>query len=131
MHYLDDAAVLRDDRGVSGGFGSSQPFVILGDLNAPPDQDDVGFAGGAAIAQLLGDPRIQDPPSITGRPTAFFQRGTRADYVLPSAALRVLDGAVVWPDSASDPAGAARAALASDHRLVWLDLALPLLEPQR
>ena len=125
-HYLDADAAIRDDRGTPGGLRSGQAFVILGDLNAPPDQTESHYGDGPAISQLLGDPRIQDPSQITGRPTAFFRAGTRADYVLPSAAIRVLDGAVVWPDPASDSVGAARAAIASDHRLVWLDLALPL-----
>jgi len=126
VRYLDNDGALYDDRGVYGGLGADRAFVILGDLNAPPDQEDSHYGNGPAIRQLLDDPRIQDPPQVTGRPTAFFQRGTRADYVLPAASLRVLDGAVVWPDSTVDAAGATRAALASDHRLVWLDLALPL-----
>jgi hypothetical protein len=126
VRYLDNDRALYDDRGVYGGLGADRAFVILGDLNAPPDQEESHYGNGPAIRQLLDDPRIQDPPQVTGRPTAFFQRGTRADYVLPAASLRVLDGAVVWPDSTVDAAGAARAALASDHRLVWLDLALPL-----
>lgn len=126
VHYLDNHAALYDDRGRTGGLGADRAFVILGDLNAPPDQVDSHYGNGPAIRQLLDDARIQDPPQVTGRPTAFFQRGTRADYVLPSASLRVLDGAVVWPDSTRDPEGAARATTASDHRLVWLDLALPL-----
>jgi len=126
VHYLDNSAALYDDRGMTGGLRADRAFVILGDLNAPPDQVDSHYGNGPAIRQLLDDPRIQDPPQITGRPTAFFQRGTRADYVLPSASLRVLDGAVVWPDSTVDAAGAAQATMASDHRLVWLDLALPL-----
>jgi endonuclease/exonuclease/phosphatase family metal-dependent hydrolase len=124
-HYLDNSAAIRDDRGVTGGLAAGRSFVILGDLNAPPDQPDSQYGNGPAIRQLLDDARIQDPPQVTGRPTAFFNRGTRADYVLPAASLRVLDGGVVWPDSTTDAAGAARAATASDHRLVWLDLALP------
>ncbi len=126
VHYLDNTTALTDDRGIAGGLGADRAFVILGDLNASPDQIDSHYGNGPAIRQLLDDPRIQDPPQLTGRPTASFQRGTRVDYVLPNAALRVLDGAVVWPDSTNDAAGAARATTASDHRLVWLDLALPL-----
>jgi endonuclease/exonuclease/phosphatase family metal-dependent hydrolase len=124
-HYLDDSPVIRDDRGASGGLARGHAFVILGDLNAPPDQVESHYGDGPAISQLLGDSRIQDPAQVTGRPTAFFRAGTRADYVLPSTAIRVLDGGVVWPDSTTDPAGEARAGRASDHRLVWLDLALP------
>lgn len=126
VHYLDNHPALRDDRGATGGLPSGRPFVILGDLNASPEQLESHYGNGPAIRQLLDDPRIQEPPQHTGRPTAVFLQGTRVDYVLPAASLRVLDGAVVWPDSIADPAGAARAALASDHRLVWLDLALPL-----
>ena len=124
-HYLDSSEAIRDDRGMTGGLARGGAFVILGDLNAPPDQTESHYGDGPAITQLLGDPRIQDPPQITGRPTAFFRAGTRADYLLPSAAIRVLDGGVVWPDSTTDRVGAARAGRASDHRLVWLDLALP------
>ena len=125
VRYLDDDRAITDDAGVRGGLREGAAFVIAGDLNAPPDQVDSNYDGRPAIMQLLDDPRIQDPPQVTGRPTAFFNRGTRADYVLPAAWLTVRDGAVVWPDSLQDAAGAARAALASDHRLVWLDLARP------
>lgn len=126
VRYLDGSPAIRDDRGTAGGLPSGQAFVILGDLNAPPDQAESSYDGVAAITQLLRDPRIQDPPQLTGRPTADFRGGTRVDYVLPSAGLRVLDGGVVWPDSTAEAAGAALAALASDHRMVWVDLALPL-----
>jgi endonuclease/exonuclease/phosphatase family metal-dependent hydrolase len=135
-HYLDSGTAIRDDRGVAGGLAAGAAFVILGDLNAPPDQVESHYGSGPdesgpAIMQLLRDPRIQDPVAITGRPTAFFNAGTRADYVLPSATLRVLGGDVVWPDSTLQPAAARRAAIASDHRLVWLDLALPFSAPKR
>lgn len=126
VHYLDGSPAIRDDRGMTGGLPAGRHFVILGDLNAPPEQTESRYNGGPAIRQLLGDPRVQDPPPLTGRPTASFNNGTRADYVLPSRWLRVLDGGVVWPDSTTDAAGAALATLASDHRLVWIDLALPL-----
>jgi endonuclease/exonuclease/phosphatase family metal-dependent hydrolase len=109
--------------------GPDAAFVVLGDLNAPPDAEGPRYGpdGAAAIAQLLGHPAIQDPPQLTGRPTATFgPRGTRADYLLPSVALKVLDGGVVWPDSLTDRIAAQRVASASDHRMVWLDLALPL-----
>ena len=125
VRYLDGDSAIVDDAGVRGGLRAGAAFVIAGDLNAPPDQVESNYDGRPAIMQLLDDARIQDPPPVTGRPTAFFRSGTRADYVLPAAWLTVQDGAVVWPDSLQDPAGAARAARASDHRLVWLDLALP------
>jgi endonuclease/exonuclease/phosphatase family metal-dependent hydrolase len=128
-HYLDNSPDIRDDRGRFGGRASASSFVILGDLNAPPDQVESHYGDGPAIMQLLNDPRIQDPPQISGHATAFFRQGVRADYVLPAAGLRVLDGGVVWPDSTTDAAGAARAAVASDHRLVWIDLGVPFRRP--
>jgi hypothetical protein len=126
VRYLDGSPAIRDDRGAAGGLPNARAFVILGDLNAPLEGAESSYDGVVAIGQLLGDPRVQDPPQLTGRPTASFRGGTRVDYALPRAGLRVLDGGVVWPDSTADAAGAALAALASDHRMVWVDLALPL-----
>ena len=52
------AAYIYDDAGQRGGLGRGQDFVIAGDQNADPvDGDSVD----AAIDQLLGHPRIQDP----------------------------------------------------------------------
>jgi hypothetical protein len=51
----------------------------------------------------------------------------RVDYVLPSADLEVCGSGVFWP-AADDPAFALvndDAAASSDHRLVWVDIALP------
>lgn len=59
------------------------------------------------------------------RLTAAWLGGRRVDYLLPSAGLEVVGGGVFWPDPGRDPEGAALAAAASDHRLVWLDLRLP------
>jgi len=57
----------------------------------------------------------------------------RVDYVLPSRPLRVLDAGVFWPPS-SDPLSRLTGVFdrqytngfpSSDHRLVWVDLAVP------
>lgn len=125
IRYLDGAPALRDDRGLGGGFGRQAPFLIAGDLNADPSGGEAALDGRAAIAQLLEDPRIQDPEPLQGVPTASFGGGLRVDYLLPSAGLTVLDGGVWAPDPASEPDAAAAASAASDHRLVWLDLAWP------
>jgi hypothetical protein len=45
--------------------------------------------------------------------------------VLPDRRLTVVNGGVLWPHPTEDPHGAVLAAAASDHRLVWLDLAGP------
>ena len=124
--YLGGSDAIVDDAGRHGGLVTGAPFVILGDLNASPDQQPPHYDDGPAIAQLLGHPDIQDPPGHQGRATAFFNRPSRPDYVLPARGLTILDSGVFWPDSTSDPAGAALAAAASDHRLVWVDLGLPL-----
>jgi endonuclease/exonuclease/phosphatase family metal-dependent hydrolase len=139
-HYLDGHGALRDDAGVSGGWRGA-PFVVAGDLNADPTRYEISFQGQTAIGQLLEHPAVHDPvellrsggareASAAREPldemnTAAFLGGRRVDYLLPDRRLEAVDGGVYWPDPAIDPEGAARAALASDHRLVWLDLAGP------
>ena len=121
-----------------GGLPATAPFVIVGDLNADPDDGD-SLPG--SIRQLLSHPaiRTQPVPASAGAPeraraygiprqgaiathTGDFgpRSGTlRIDYVLPSQRLQVRDSAVFWPDSAS---AEARFADGSDHHLVWADL---------
>ncbi len=130
---------LCDDDGRCGGLPAQARFVLVGDLNADPDD---GESVPGAIAQLLAHPRVDarfvprsegavQQAAAYGLPrkgdvashTGDFgpQTGTlRLDYVLPSRGWRVLDGGVYWPvpgTLADDPT------TASDHRLVWLDLA--------
>ncbi len=50
----------------------------------------------------------------------------RVDYVLPRRNMRILDAAVFWPlsdDPAFEPVGVFPFP-GSDHRLVWIDIAL-------
>jgi len=138
---------IYDDEGGTGGLKPGESFVILGDQNADPlDGDSVA----AAIDQLLDHPRITDPmPTSAGAAEAAVLQGganlahegdpaldtadfndnpapgnLRADYVLPSRDLRVLDSAVFWPVQA-DPLSALTGTFpfpSSDHRLVWVDL---------
>lgn len=140
--YLDDSPYLYDDRGVSGGYGSSTPFLIAGDLNARPDATDAIYDGIPSVMQILDHPRVQEtgpmltsqggvgdremgPPSFPERSTAVFSGGWRIDYLLPSTTVTVLDGGVFWPSETEDPEGAAWAEEASDHRLLWLDVVVP------
>jgi hypothetical protein len=136
-----------DDEGTTGALKPGESFVILGDQNADPlDGDSVD----AAIQQLLDHPRITDPlPTSDGAVEASAVQGganlthegdpaydtadfndnpapgnLRADYVLPSKDLRVLDAGVFWPVQA-DPLSALTGTFpfpSSDHRLVWVDL---------
>ncbi|MBY6139593.1 endonuclease/exonuclease/phosphatase family protein [Leisingera daeponensis] len=97
------------------------PFVIAGDANLDPEH---GEGHKAAIRSLLADPRLQDPRPQSpqgGTATVEWQNAgpMRVDYVLASAELTVTGGGVVWPDGPDDPA-----AIASRHRLVWVDLLL-------
>lgn len=138
---------IYDDAGMTGGLKPGESFVILGDQNADPlDGDSVD----AAIQQLLEHPRITDPmPASEGAvEAAMLQAGAnlahrgdprfdtadfndnpapgnlRADYVLPSRDLRVLDAGVFWPVQA-DPLSALTGTFpfpSSDHRLVWVDV---------
>ncbi len=134
--YLDERAChhyMVDDNGKAGGLSAGQahpPFVVVGDLNASVEGGEAITSG---IASLLGHPRIQDPrparlsSGLTGaarRYTASW--GMRADYVLPDAQhFKVLDAGVFWPE-VTDPRHTLIASRqqSSDHRLVWVDLAL-------
>ncbi|MFN6952647.1 MAG: endonuclease/exonuclease/phosphatase family protein [Albidovulum sp.] len=123
----------------------SGPFVLLGDANLDPVDGD-GRAD--ALTALLSDPRLQDPrpTSPGGVAAASAQAGAnvsqagdpaldtadwpdaggpgnlRVDYVLPSSDLFIKEAAVWWP--APDAPGAATAAAASRHRLVYVNIAL-------
>nr|WP_305889004.1 endonuclease/exonuclease/phosphatase family protein [Parvularcula maris] len=148
------ADYLMDDQGRRGGLERGAFFLIAGDLNADPSDGDV-VAGRSerAIEQLLGHPLIQDPQpkSAGGADAARRQGGTnerhqgdpaldtgdfndryagnlRIDYVLPSANLHVVDAGVFWP-AENEPlyrlTGPGYPPVSSDHRLVWVDIALP------
>lgn len=140
---------LVDDDGARGGLEAGADFVILGDLNADP-VDGNGFR--SRIRALLADPLLHQavsrgrlrPASAGARRLRTFEprrghpgywthvNGLRLDYVLPGAGLRALASGVHWPTPEQDEAGwfwrgqgrPARRALGSDHRLVWVDIAL-------
>jgi len=117
------AGYIYDDHGVAGGIAPDAAFVIVGDLNADPDEGD-SFDN--AIDQLLSHPRIDSgfvPTDAAGLSDDTATFGLRADYVLPSAGLGVGGGGVFAP-AFIEPGGVA-AAFASDHRLVYLDVAVP------
>lgn len=139
-----------DDAGHGGGLARGASFVIAGDMNSDPlDGDSVD----GAIQQLLDSPRIDAgsaPQSAGATEAAALQGGAnathlgdprfdtadfsdsapgnlRADYVLPSKNLRVVDAAVFWPVQA-DPDSALTGVFpfpSSDHRLVRVDVRVP------
>jgi hypothetical protein len=141
---------------VFGGLKPGEKFVIAGDQNSDPlDGDSIP----GSIQQLLDNPRINTtvtPESPGGPQQALLQGGAntthrsdprfdtadfadgapgnlRADYVLPSRNLRIVDAAVFWP-LANDPlfglVGVFTPSLpggfpSSDHRHVWVDVMVP------
>jgi len=134
-----------DDRGRRGGLADRSHFVIVGDLNADPNDGD---SRTGAVQQLLAHPRINTehvPASQGGLTAAKLQgqanqthRGAaehdtadfsdqisgnlRVDYVLPSNELEIKSAGVFWPRENEEGADAIQA---SDHRLVWIDLKIP------
>lgn len=144
---------IYDDAGNFGGLEAGSSFVIMGDQNADPFDGD---STENAIQQFLDNPLINTsvtPASEGGTEQAELQGGAnlshegnpafdtadfadstpgnlRADYVLPSQDLEIVDAAVFWPES-SDPlfnlVGTFNPSLpggfpSSDHRLVWADV---------
>ncbi|HET6832874.1 MAG TPA: endonuclease/exonuclease/phosphatase family protein [Acidimicrobiales bacterium] len=146
---------IYDDAGKRGGLTPGARFVIAGDQNADPlDGDSV--PGAAQL--LLEHPRVNTsvvPASDGGVDAAERQGGAnlthrgdpaldtadfadsapgnlRVDYVLPSRPLRFVDAAVFWP-TADDPLFRLVGDFpfpSSDHRLVWIDVAVPSGPPR-
>lgn len=123
-----DANYMVDDAGNAGSLSALERFIVLGDLNADPNEGD---SYGDAIGQLLEHPAIDASllPASNGAleatndpdDTAVF--GLRADYVLPSKwGLRVEQGSVFWPVEADVLRPLVEEGASSDHRLVWMDL---------
>jgi hypothetical protein len=138
------AEYLVDDAGRAGGLQEGDHFVIAGDLNADP-LDGASFE--QAIHQLLEHDRVQaiQPSSGGAVELAGIQQGKntehqsdpafdtgdfgdenvgnlRADYVLPSKTLNVVQHGVVWPPTGEPLSDAVTA---SDHRMVWVDIDVP------
>nr|WP_242036530.1 esterase-like activity of phytase family protein [Leptolyngbya sp. FACHB-321] len=144
---------IYDDRDRSGGLAAGSRFVLMGDQNADPNDGD---SYDNAILQLLQNPDVNTntaPTSLGGPEQSRLDGGKnlehrgnpafdtadfgdaltasgnlRADYVLPSASLDIVDAAVFWPTT-SDPLyylvgdrQSFAATPASDHSLVWVDV---------
>lgn len=138
-----DKPWLCDDAGKCGGLAPDARFVIAGDYNADPA--DGGSLPGT-IQQLLEHPRVlphaaprsdgaaadalanpanASHKSSPAHDTASFgaRNGNyRVDYVLPSVGLSVQASGVFWPRAGETGADWLQA---TDHRMVWVDLAAP------
>ncbi|MEO1497733.1 MAG: endonuclease/exonuclease/phosphatase family protein [Planctomycetota bacterium] len=131
-----------DDAGRAGSLAVGARYVVLGDLNADPND---GNGRPEAIRRLLavtGDPAPRSAGGVkasrafaqlngahTGDPGmdtgAFGPDGhgnLRIDYALPCPELRVVRTGVYWP---IDDEPGADAVTASDHRMVWVDIESP------
>ena len=143
------ARYIYDDAGKRGGLSHGARFVIAGDQNSDPLDGD-SIPGSAQL--LLEHPRVNTsmtPASLGAIEQAAAQGGAnlthrsdpafdtadfadsapgnlRADYVLPSRNLRIVDSAVFWPRT-TDPFFNLVGVFpfpSSDHKLVWVDVSL-------
>jgi 3-phytase len=144
-----DARYIYDDNGKKGGLSRGDRFVIAGDQNSDPLDGD-SIPGSAQL--LLEHPRVNtsNTPSSLGAVEASALQGganlthesdprfdtadfadsapgnLRADYVLPSRNLGIVDSAVFWPRT-TDPFWSLVGFFpfpSSDHKLVWVDISL-------
>jgi predicted extracellular nuclease len=147
IDYIVGEDYMYDDKGRFGGLHDHASFVIMGDLNADPNDGD---STGDPMVKLLSSPLVNTditPVSVGGAEAAIRQGGAneshlsgadfdtadfadgssgnlRADYVLPSRNLEMLGAGVFWPAS-DDPLFRLVGDYpfpSSDHRLVWVDL---------
>jgi endonuclease/exonuclease/phosphatase family metal-dependent hydrolase len=147
--YIDNAPYVVDDDGRPGGLPPRRPFVILGDLNADPDE---GNAFRDPIDTHLATSRRINMDAVPRSPIAIprlddddtARFGLRVDYALASRDLVVLNTGV-WrdpptaggpadtnPPEPAPPAGAEGEStrrppwnFPSDHFPVWIEVAVP------
>lgn len=117
---------------LDGAFGPPPRarFVLMGHANLDAQ---VGEGRPEALRALLADPRLQDPrPLRPGGAAPQLETvhwpppgpgARRVSYILPAADLTVTGAGVHWPPEGT-PEGD-EAAMASRHRLVWVNLSLP------
>lgn len=133
--YLDEqlSNEFVDDQGRQGGLRQGARFVVLGDLNASPNEGD-GLREG--IRGLLSHRKVADQqaPISAGalaanprNPTAASHTaswGMRADYVIPSrTGWSIVEQGVFWPNAADKDYFLVKSrSTSSDHRLVWQSL---------
>ncbi len=151
--YVGGADYIYDDAGVKGGLSHDASFVVMGDLNADPENGD-GFLD--SIQNLMNHDRVNTlatygvyAPNSLGstecvalgdcsdntypdRITSTF--GLRVDHAIPSNDLNITDSGVFWPatfeegrllmnDERVGKYGNGKD-ISSDHRLVWIEAEL-------
>jgi len=121
--YIDGQPYVVDDNDQPGGLPQDASFVIVGDLNADPDEGDsfknpiknVLFSN----RRLHADVAPISTSAIAGLDpddTAMFK--LRVDYCLPSKNLEIVRSGVVRSKVVGQPDP-------SDHFPVWIDVTVP------
>ena len=141
---------IYDDAGGPGGLRPGSRFVIAGDQNSDPlDGDSIpgsiqllldnplvnttvtpdsdGAVEASALQGGANTTHLSDPRFDTADFSDSAPGNLRADYVLPSRSLRIVDAGVFWPVQA-DTLFRLTGVFpfpSSDHRLVWVDAMVP------
>jgi hypothetical protein len=138
--YISNRSYLIDDNGIKGGLPPRSNFVVMGDMNADP-RDGESIPG--AIQQLIehplikletspksqggidhADPNHLNPPEYDTAGWGYPPGNLQVDYVLPSKELTVVNSGVFWPSNSDQLSVLIEKA--SDHRLVWVDVKIPV-----
>jgi endonuclease/exonuclease/phosphatase family metal-dependent hydrolase len=129
----EQSAYIYDDNQQRGGF-KGEHFVIAGDLNASPDEGDGIKRGiqGLLVHHLVNDSIVpqSEGGSVHTPDNPYSAQHTaewamRADYVLPSTSLNVTGSGVFWPKPDDSLFRLIKdRQSSSDHRLVWVDIAV-------
>ncbi len=143
-----DGRYIVDDEGKSGALPSGSHFVIAGDLNADPKDGDglqsminsllqspsvnstytptsLGAKQAAATQGKRNSEHSGDPAHDTGDFNDNSVGNLRADYVIASHSLNVIDSKVYWPAEEEAAGEALKWLEFSDHHPVWIDVLLP------
>ncbi|MBD2108086.1 phytase [Nodosilinea sp. FACHB-13] len=159
--YINGEEYIYDDDGIVGGLAAGAKFVIMGDQNSDPfDGDsipgaaqlllddplvntsatpssaggpDAAIRQGGANAGHIGDPAFDTADfgfSPTDPTTDVAPGNLRVDYVLPSNNLTITDAQVFWQPS-TDPLFPLAEFPTSDHRLVYVDVEVPVTDTGR
>lgn len=125
--YVAGANYVYDDSGACGGLSEGTSYVLLGDMNAAPGNEESLDAAGTYFLEneSFNTRRLPTSPggAQAGSPYLTAEFGKQVDYVLPSPDIAIRNSAVVWPSKNAQKNGLSDdVQTASDHRLVWADI---------